>query len=1143
MSRRFALSVLAVITAFAVCFTGAISPPLAVAAGPDTRDIIFSLDGSGSIDSSDWQLQKDGYSAAVQDAVTFPRDGSIAVGVNQWSDPSSARVEVPLGVIDSQADVNALVSAIQGITQIGSSTDPVSGLELATQQLVNGGRQGDWRVCMSSDGVQNDGNGTIQNAAADARRAGVDRFSVVGIEDGGNGAQLRSYYRPAVFGGGTFTLARNTAEFSNLIVGGCLNEPVDLVGLEVTQGTQNWLNEVDLVSSKSTVVRAFVEVPAGADSQRVSGRLIGRRNGSELPGSPLLATNPSASVLATQNVTGRRGTLNASLNFLLPPSWRSGDVELEFDGAGTSVRCTEAAGHSADDCIADVSFTTGAHLGVQIIGVPYREGLLGPRRAPSGSDLAEQFRRLDTILPVSGLTPTYREFSFATNFSKPHVSTVNSRLSMRRFLDGCLSGLGCSDIYYGLLKGMAPVNANGGRTRGMASGIPGDVAASYLEDLDTSGSTGSARNTIAHEVGHLLGLNHDVTSTVRQGYKRGECGEVADLSAPTYPYFDTRNGRKVPLLGPLGASTDKAIWGLDARFARGDVNGLAVVDPGSNYDLMGYCEGAGQERWPSDYTWDLMRAGADGRHARGPALDTTGDHLILSGVIGDDHSLQLAAPAKTAGTFPQANSGAYTAELLGTAGAVLGTAEFDVDFDGGPADAVQLGSFIAAIPVPAQPVKAIRIRRGATTLGTLNASAAAPTVQITQPNASTVVNGANLDIRWIGDDADADDLFYTVRYSADGGSTWQTLAVDLDDTQLTIPRSQLTASTDAVVEVQGSDGVNVTVVESRHFTVTGSGPMVQILSPGDGDTFYSGVQQVVLEGIASDNEDGDVSDAIVWSSDRDGRLVTGASGTVRADQLSEGIHVLAASATDSSGDTGTAQVTIQIFRVAPVDAVPTVTISSPSNGTRVNLSGTLSLAASATDPEDGDVRASIVWTDQRGRTLLRGPSGSVPATALGVGTHVVTAAATDSAGQAGEGNVTVRVDPAPPPASPPTPGTPPPGSPGPSVANLSHEIRVSASALRGKSRALDEKQISGDAYVFFRKRGRIKSVVFRLDGRRVGRDIRAPFDMLGSVGRRAVALESRRLPNGHHVVRVKVRYADGRVARASAYFTVKNLRR
>ena len=120
------------------------------------------------------------------------------------------------------------------------------------------------------------------------------------------------------------TIARNTVEFASLIAGSCFGDAVTLRALEVNQGAQDWHNSKTLLQLRDTVVRAFVETPAGAPDERVTGRLIGRRDGVELPGSPLVATNASGNVLARNDIVARRGVIEDSLNFELPLGWTPG---------------------------------------------------------------------------------------------------------------------------------------------------------------------------------------------------------------------------------------------------------------------------------------------------------------------------------------------------------------------------------------------------------------------------------------------------------------------------------------------------------------------------------------------------------------------------------------------------------------------------------------------------------------------------------------------------------------------------------------------------------------------------------------------------------------------------------------------------
>lgn len=86
-------------------------------------------------------------------------------------------------------------------------------------------------------------------------------------------------------------------------------------------------------------------------------------------------------------------------------------------------------------------------------------------------------------------------------------------------------------------------------------------------------------------------------------------------------------------------------------------------------------------------------------------------------------------------------------------------------------------------------------------------------------------------------------------------------------------------------------------------------PQVTIAAPADNSASLN-TDSVSLQGSASDPEDGDVSASLVWTSNLDGLLGNG--GGV-ATSLSEGVHTLTATATDSLGKTGTASITVASY--------------------------------------------------------------------------------------------------------------------------------------------------------------------------------------------------------------------------------------
>jgi hypothetical protein len=86
---------------------------------------------------------------------------------------------------------------------------------------------------------------------------------------------------------------------------------------------------------------------------------------------------------------------------------------------------------------------------------------------------------------------------------------------------------------------------------------------------------------------------------------------------------------------------------------------------------------------------------------------------------------------------------------------------------------------------------------------------------------------------------------------------------------------------------------------------------------------------------------------------------------------------------------------------------PQVTIWQPETGRVFLTTTTIALSASAVDPTDGDVGASITWTSDLDGPLGRG--AAITASGLSLGTHTVTAAATNRLGVVGTATVSFTI--------------------------------------------------------------------------------------------------------------------------------------
>jgi hypothetical protein len=184
-------------------------------------------------------------------------------------------------------------------------------------------------------------------------------------------------------------------------------------------------------------------------------------------------------------------------------------------------------------------------------------------------------------------------------------------------------------------------------------------------------------------------------------------------------------------------------------------------------------------------------------------------------------------------------------------------------------------------------------------------------------------------------------------------------------------------------------------------------PSVTVSSPVDGTVITEG-DSLSFTATATDAEDGNLTAGLAWTSSIDGPL-PGSGGNVTA-WLSTGTHIITASLTDSGALSGSDTVSITVEPAGGVNTPPTVTITSPTDGTVITEGEALNFTASATDNEDGDITAALVWTSSIDNALPA--SGGSANVVLSRGTHIISTTLTDSGGLAGSDTVTITVTPA-----------------------------------------------------------------------------------------------------------------------------------
>jgi Protein of unknown function (DUF1194) len=149
---------------------------LGATAGGASTELVLAIDGSSSISTSNWAMMLNGYAAAIADASIIPQDGSVGVGVVQFS--TNAQLEIPMTAITS-SNISTLAASIAGLSQLRSSTDISEGITLA-ETLLSDGFAGKQIIDVSTDGRHNQGGLTPLEAAMAAVNSGnADTVNVV----------------------------------------------------------------------------------------------------------------------------------------------------------------------------------------------------------------------------------------------------------------------------------------------------------------------------------------------------------------------------------------------------------------------------------------------------------------------------------------------------------------------------------------------------------------------------------------------------------------------------------------------------------------------------------------------------------------------------------------------------------------------------------------------------------------------------------------------------------------------------------------------------------------------------------------------------------------------------------------------------
>jgi hypothetical protein len=209
--------------ALLLIFAAAVWSPAAPAAEPVDLLLVLAADVSRSIDAAKFQLQREGYAAAVSDprvleAIQSGRNGRIGLTFVEWSGVGSQRVVIDWTTIANAEAAKSFGDHLLEAPRSFADRTSISGaIEFAMGQLARAPYEATRRVIdVSGDGTNNAGR-DVTAARDEALAHGVTINGLVILSEtplawnpdhtnppGG----LENYYRDHVIGGpGAFVLA------------------------------------------------------------------------------------------------------------------------------------------------------------------------------------------------------------------------------------------------------------------------------------------------------------------------------------------------------------------------------------------------------------------------------------------------------------------------------------------------------------------------------------------------------------------------------------------------------------------------------------------------------------------------------------------------------------------------------------------------------------------------------------------------------------------------------------------------------------------------------------------------------------------------------------------------------------------------
>lgn len=532
-------------------------------------------------------------------------------------------------------------------------------------------------------------------------------------------------------------------------------------GVTLSEGYQVY------VANRPAIVRVFVGSKDGLKVEGVDGRLCGYN----ISGSRLGCLAPDNGPIKAPSI---EGNLNRTLNFTLPLPWNvpgnSYHVEIDpnrqIPGEFSDNNRYPSIGRQP------FNFVEAGPLQVKVLPVNYQPYSDSQSYLPETNNLDYLTGFPIKIFPVPSINYVlHSPIDYAPARDLHNLTYTNGWINLLNLVTTIHGMEDPAGIYhyYGLVNSFDAHGCAGGCITGVANlgGERGEKSAVGWSGLGAG--TPEASVTLAHELGHNFGRRHVLCQ-----------GNESDIDGK-YPYPGG-------LIGQFGL----------------DVFTYTLYPPNQSEDIMSYCPNL----WISDYNyWNIFQY----RQAHVSAQMSSfvaGEAYYIRGIISPGGAIDiLPVYRQIVGSAPLPQ-GAYQIELLGQSREILATYSFDPLEVADAPGYWHFGFFVPSV----QGFSGLRISRAGRLLvekfvtpGLQRGSSAAQ-------GAEARSSEGEVTLGWPGYHHPTEAVVYRVRFSNDGGKSWQVLALDWQGNHLSLLLDGIeglnAGSGKGLVEVQASDGIH-----------------------------------------------------------------------------------------------------------------------------------------------------------------------------------------------------------------------------------------------------------------------------------------------------------------------------------------------